>query len=291
LNDADNLAGNRRIQGEPASLFANGDPFFRDRRARRPPKPRLSFFITKQFLTAMAAGPLGFPAQSRGAVERRHFALSIAFQRSLDFAFCALMLFQGFGAKLRITNKWMDTVSDEDLIKQIATGNRLALEALYGRHRVKLYRFLVRLAKNETAAEDILIDVFFDVWQQAGRFEARSTASTWLFAIARFKALSARRECQHLELGPDEDIIEDPSDDPEAFTQKVDKRKIIQRCLKLLSVPHREVIDLVYYHEKSIKEVGEILGIPDNTVKTRMFHARKRLSDLLVAAGVDRGWP
>jgi RNA polymerase sigma-70 factor, ECF subfamily len=185
----------------------------------------------------------------------------------------------------------MDTLPDEDLIKHIAKGDRLALEVLYGRHRIKLYRFLVRLAHNETTAEDILSDVFFDVWQQAGRFEARSRVSTWLFAIARFKALSARRERQHLELGPDEDKIEDPCDDPESLMQKADKGKIIERCLNLLSVAHREVIDLVYYHEKSAEEVGEILRIPENTVKTRMFHARKRLSELLVAAGVDRGWP
>jgi RNA polymerase sigma-70 factor, ECF subfamily len=185
----------------------------------------------------------------------------------------------------------MDTLSDEDLIKHIAEGNRLALEALYGRHRVKLYRFLLRLTNNEANAEDLLSDVFFDVWRQAGRFEARSSVSTWVFAIARFKALSTRRERQHLELGPDEDNIEDPGDDPENLMQKADKGKIIQHCLKQLSVAHREVIDLVYYHEKSIKDVGDILGIPENTVKTRMFHARKCLSELLVAAGVDRGWP
>jgi RNA polymerase sigma-70 factor, ECF subfamily len=218
-------------------------------------------------------------------------ASSIVFQRPPDFALCALMLFQGFRGKLHITKKWMDRLSDEDLIKLISTGDRLALETLYGRHRVKLYHFLRRLTNNETAAEDIVSDVFFDVWQQAGRFEARSTASTWLFAIARFKALSARRERQHLELGPGEAMIEDPSDDPESLMQKADKGKIIQHCLKLLSSLHREVIDLVYYHEKSIKEAGEILRIPENTVKTRMFHARKRLSELLVAAGVDRGWP
>ena len=134
-------------------------------------------------------------------------------------------------------------------------------------------------------------DVFFDVWQQAGRFEARSTVSTWLFAIARFKALSAKRERLHRELGSHEDMIEDPSDDPENLMQKVDKGKIIERCLTQLSAPHREVVDLVYYHEKSVKEVGEILRIPENTVKTRMFHARKHLSELLLAAGVDRGWP
>ncbi|WOJ91632.1 sigma-70 family RNA polymerase sigma factor (plasmid) [Methylocapsa polymorpha] len=182
-------------------------------------------------------------------------------------------------------------VSDEDLIKQIATGDRLALDALYRRHGVRLYRFLLRLINNETIAEDIVSDVFFDVWQQAGRFEARSSASTWLFAIARFKALSARRGRQHLELGSDEAMIEDPSDDPENLMLKADKGKIIGRCLSKLSVLHREVIDLVYYHGKSIEEVGKILNIPENTVKTRMFQARKRLSELLATAGVDRGWP
>jgi RNA polymerase sigma-70 factor (ECF subfamily) len=185
----------------------------------------------------------------------------------------------------------MYNVSDEDLIKRIAAGDRLALDALYRRHGANLYRFVLRLANNEATAEDILSDVFFVVWQQAGRFEGRSSVSTWLFAITRFKALTANRERQQVELGPDEYEIEDPADDPENHLQKADKAEIIERCLKLLSPAHREVIDLAYYHEKSIKEVAEILGVPENTVKTRMFHARKRLSELLLAAGVDRGWP
>ena len=185
----------------------------------------------------------------------------------------------------------MYSVSDEDLIKQIANGDRLALDALYRRHGVRLYRFLLRRINNETTAEDIVSDVFFDVWGQAGRFEGRSSASTWLFAIARFKALSVRRERQHLELGQAEAMIEDPSDDPENLMLKADKGKIIGRCLNMLSVLHREVIDLVYYHGRSIEEVAQILGISENTVKSRMFQARKRLSELLVLAGVDRGWP
>jgi RNA polymerase sigma-70 factor, ECF subfamily len=248
-------------------------------------------FLALKTACAQTACRFGAAAASPRAVDR---AVRSRFHRFPVVAwFCVLCfdVFQGFRAKLRTTNKWMHRLSDEDLVKQIATGDRVALAALYVRHRVKLYRFVLRLTNNETAAEDIVSDVFFDVWQQAGRFEARSKASTWFFAIARFKALSVRRERQHLELGPDKAIIEDPHDDPESSMQKVDKGKIIQHCLKLLSSPHREVIDLVYYHEKSIKEVGEILRIPENTVKTRMFHARKRLSELLVAAGVDRGWP
>ncbi|MCL2384956.1 MAG: sigma-70 family RNA polymerase sigma factor [Alphaproteobacteria bacterium] len=185
----------------------------------------------------------------------------------------------------------MDRLSDEDLIKKIGLGDRLAIDVLYRRHHIRLYRFVLRLTNNEAVAEDIVSDVFFYVWQNADRFEARSTVSTWMFAIARFKALSLRREHQHKELGSEEALIEDPADNPERVVQKLDKSETIDLCLKMLSVIHREVIDLVYYHEKSIEEVGEILCIPVNTVKSRMFHARKRLSELLLSAGMDRGWP
>jgi RNA polymerase sigma-70 factor (ECF subfamily) len=65
----------------------------------------------------------------------------------------------------------------------------------------------------------------------------------------------------------------------------------LRRCLQALTPDHREVIDLVYYHDKSVEEVAEIIGIPEATVKTRMFYARRKLSELLKAAGIDRGWP
>jgi RNA polymerase sigma-70 factor (ECF subfamily) len=111
-------------------------------------------------------------------------------------------------------------------------------------------------------------------------------------AIARFKALSALRR------RPDEELddetaagIEDPSDSPETALEKKDKSAIIRKCLTGLSAEHREIIDLVYYHEKSVEEVALIVGIPENTVKTRMFYARKRLAELLKAEGIERGWP
>ena len=85
--------------------------------------------------------------------------------------------------------------------------------------------------------------------------------------------------------------LEDPDDDPEIARQKQDKGALMRSCLARLSPEHREVIDLVYYHEKSVAEVAEITGAPQATVKTRMFYARKRLSELFAEAGVDRGWP
>ena len=90
--------------------------------------------------------------------------------------------------------------SDEMLVERIAAGNKLAMQVLFARHRTPVYRWLLRLVGNETVAEDLLSDVFFDVWQQAGRFKGRSAVTTWLLSIARFKALSARRRRTHTEL-------------------------------------------------------------------------------------------
>jgi RNA polymerase sigma-70 factor, ECF subfamily len=163
---------------------------------------------------------------------------------------------------------------------------------LYARCHVRVFRFVVRLVRDEGTAEDLISEVFLDVWRQAGRFEGRSAVSTWVLAIARFKALSALRRRPDEEL--DEEAagaIEDPTDDPEMSLEKKNKSVLIRKCLTGLSADHREIIDLVYYHEKSVEEVAEIVGIPENTVKTRMFYARKKLAELLKAAGIERGWP
>jgi RNA polymerase sigma-70 factor (ECF subfamily) len=181
--------------------------------------------------------------------------------------------------------------SDEALMARIAAGDRDAMRALYVRHHMRVHRFVLRLVRNQTVAEDVISETFLDVWRQAGSFEGRSAVSTWLLAIARFKALSILRRKKEDEL--DEDGITalvDPVDNPEVAAQKRDTGQILRQCLTALSRDHREIIDLVYYHEKSVEEVAKIVGIPEATVKTRMFYARKRLSKLLKSAGVDRAW-
>jgi RNA polymerase sigma-70 factor, ECF subfamily len=186
----------------------------------------------------------------------------------------------------------MQTNSDEALIGRIANGDRLAMQVLFARHHVRVYRFVLRLVRNEAKAEDLISEVFLDVWRQAGKFEGRSAASTWMLSIARFKALSALRKRTEEEL--DEETagaIEDQADNPEVSLAKKDKAVVLRQCLSKLSAEHREVVDLVYYHEKSVEEVAGIVGIPEATVKTRMFYARKKLSELLKEQGIDRGWP
>jgi len=182
--------------------------------------------------------------------------------------------------------------ADEVLITRIACGDRAAMQVLFGRHHVRIFRFGLRLVRNEQVAEDLVSEVFLDVWRQAGKFEGRSSVSTWLLAITRFKALSALRRRKDAELDDEAAAaIEDPSDGPELAVQKKDTSDVLRKCLEGLSPDHREIVDLVYYHEKSVEEVANIVGIPENTVKTRLFYARKKLADLLQAAGVQRGWP
>ena len=183
-------------------------------------------------------------------------------------------------------------IADDVLLARIARGDRLAMQVLYGRHHVRVFRFGLRLVRNEQLAEDLISEVFLDVWRQAGKFEGRSAVSTWILAITRFKALSAMRRRQDAELDDETAAaIEDTSDDPEVAVQKKDKGEALRRCLTALSAEHREIVDLVYYHEKSVEEVARIVGIPENTVKTRLFYARKKLAELLKAAGIERGWP
>ena len=179
--------------------------------------------------------------------------------------------------------------SDDMLLESIADGNRTAMHMLYCRHNVRVYRFILRIVRDATTAEDLVSQVFLDVWRTAGQFQGRSQVSTWLLSIARFKALTAMRQRRFEDIDQ-EDVrqIPDGADTPETSLDRSDTSAILRACVQKLSPAHREIITLVYYHEKSVEEVGQIIGIPQSTVKTRMFYARKQLADLLKGAGVDR---
>jgi RNA polymerase sigma-70 factor (ECF subfamily) len=181
------------------------------------------------------------------------------------------------------------SLSDDALIKQIADGNKLAMRALFARHQLRVYRFALRIVRDSATAEDVVSEVFIDAWQHAGRYEGRSSVSTWLLGICRHKALTAanRRTTESIDSETAMNVV-DPANTPEAELGQKDTGSVIRRCLAALSPEHAEMIDLVYYQEKSIKEIVEILGIPENTVKTRMFYARKRLAALVAAEGIDR---
>jgi RNA polymerase sigma-70 factor, ECF subfamily len=172
--------------------------------------------------------------------------------------------------------------TDEALIAAIAADDQRAMRTLYNRHRVRVFRFAIRLVGDAASAEDVVSEAFIEVWRQADRFERRSSVSTWIMSIARFKALSVRRRRQEVDF--DEKLAEtiaDQSSTPEQAVLEMDRSAQLRACLIQLSPDHREIVDLVYYHDKTIEEVAEIVGVPKNTVKTRMFYARRRLAQLL----------
>ena len=183
-------------------------------------------------------------------------------------------------------------INDTELLSRIAAGEQSAVRSLFARHHLRIFRFIMRKTGNEATAEELTNEVFLEIWRHAGKFEGRSKASTWMLSIAHNRTVSflRRRSEAQLEDGVAE-AIPDDADTPETTSSKRDKGEQIRACMERLSPDHRAIIDLVYYHEKSIAEIAEVLDIPPGTVKTRMFHARKKLGELLREAGVDRGWP
>ena len=175
--------------------------------------------------------------------------------------------------------------SDDVLVQRVAAGNRLAMHGLFARHHARVYRFILRWVGDPSVAEDATGEVFLSLWRQADQFKAQSSVSTWLLAIARDKAVAElrRRRCEAF--GEDVTAVADPADGPDVTLHAKDRGQALRLCLAQLSPEHREMIDLVYYHEKSIEEIAEIVDIPEDTVKTRTFYARTRLVDLLGSAG------
>ena len=182
--------------------------------------------------------------------------------------------------------------SDRELVERVAKGDRAAVRLLFMRHHARIYRFVTRQTGSDVMADDIANEVFLELWRQAPAFEGRSEVSTWLLGIARFKALSALRKKKE-EWIDDEAAaaVPDMADTPEVAVMKDDKATALKRMVNALPEEHRTVVDLAYYHAKSVGEIAAILSIPVATVKTRMFYARKKLGEALKAAGFERGWP
>jgi RNA polymerase sigma-70 factor (ECF subfamily) len=181
--------------------------------------------------------------------------------------------------------------SDDALIAAIAEGDKLAMKVLFARHNVRVYRFALRLTRDEALAEDVVSEVFLHAWRGARNFQAKSKVSTWLLAIAHNKAKDAIQRRRHEYLS-DEDAaaVEDTADNPETTWGKIELGQLLRTCLTKLPAAQREVLDLVYYHHKSVEEVAQIVGAQASTVKTRMFYARNRLAQMLKDAGVEHAW-
>ena len=171
---------------------------------------------------------------------------------------------------------------DEELIAQIATGEQAALRTLFTRHYTRVYRFVSRFVKDRDAVEEVVNDTFLIAWQQAPRFEGRSRVATWLLGIARYRALGAvkARQAHPESMEQHEATLVDPSERVDARMQREDSSHYLKRCLAMLPREQALLIELHYFSDKSPKEAAALTGVPLNTIKTRMFLARKKLATM-----------
>jgi RNA polymerase sigma-70 factor (ECF subfamily) len=167
------------------------------------------------------------------------------------------------------------------LMRMIAAGDRHAFDSLYRAYFHRLRRFLDRMTHSVTTIEEVVNDTMLVVWRRAATFDGSCKVSTWIFAIAFRTALKA---VKYLEEPLDFDEMLHPSEDtqtPEAILSRKELQHQVEQAVRLLPFEQRIVVSLTYYHGADYAEIAQIMGCPLNTVKTRMFLARKRLKDLL----------
>ena len=174
-------------------------------------------------------------------------------------------------------------LADEvDLLRRVAQGERLAFDVFYRTYYRRLHRFLEQVIRRPELIGEVLNDTMLVVWRKAGTFNQGSRVSTWVFAIAYRRALKAlkRASDRSVEVG----MGEDPGQVDSGLEQSLIERDTARRlrtALAVLSPDQRAVVELTYYHGYAYREVAQIVGCPVDTVKTRMFHARRKLRDLL----------
>ncbi|MCG6659091.1 sigma-70 family RNA polymerase sigma factor [Halomonas campisalis] len=183
----------------------------------------------------------------------------------------------------------MDDRPDNELLTAIANQEMPALSELYRRHQRRVYHFVLSKLNDPFTANDLLNDTMLEVWRSAGRFQGRARVTTWLLSIAHHKVLDLWRQQgrrQSTEL--DETMIdESPGADVEAVTLAVRDKERLAQCMARLSTEHREILHLVFFEELNYEEIGQIIGIPEGTVKSRVHHAKKLLKQHLT--NLDRG--
>ncbi len=177
----------------------------------------------------------------------------------------------------------MTAETDLDLIGAVAAGDRQAFVRFYDRYRRKVARFVSRLTWRTDVVEETVNDTMVAVWQGAGSFRGRSRVSTWVMGIAYRTAL---KRVKQVTRRPEEELTDQAAattEMPDAALARSQGSARIRVALDKLSPEHRAVIELTFYGDCSYQEIAVIVGCPQNTVKTRMFHARRRLKRLLGA--------
>jgi len=169
---------------------------------------------------------------------------------------------------------------EAELIARIARGDRSAFDRLYRAYLPRLARFLQQVTRRPQAIEEVVNDTMLVVWRKAATYTSESKVSTWIFAIAYRRGLKLVKRFDEPVADDAQDAI--ASDDaPEGAVMQRQLREALGAAMAQVSAEQRAVVELTYYHGCAYREIAEIMGCPVDTVKTRMFHARRRLRQLL----------
>lgn len=187
------------------------------------------------------------------------------------------------GPDVRSERRGSAALDDVALINRVAGRDCGAFESLYRGYYPRLRRFIERVTRRPQIVDEIVNDTMLVVWRKAPSYNLRSKVSTWIFGIAFRRSLKAlKRTDDPVDFLPDE-CPDEGSEGPEGLLVQSERRQTLLRALAALSPDHRAVIELTYFEGCSCAEIAEIMRCPVGTVKTRMFHARRRLRVLLPA--------
>lgn len=179
----------------------------------------------------------------------------------------------------------MDNDRVRELLERIGRQDEAAFRELYKAFSRRVYAYVLNRVRDHARAEEILVDTMYEVWRAPARFHGDAQFATWLIGIARNKALMAYRSQRPDEMHDDLDDIAETraSDTPDGFAQLAAKQRGegVQVCMGKLSDEHRECMHLVFFEGLSLAEVATVQGCPENTVKTRLFHARQKIKNCL----------
>lgn len=185
----------------------------------------------------------------------------------------------------------IDDTHARQLLSRCARRDESALVELHRLLARRIHAFAWQRLRNEEEAQTVVVDTLHEVWKSAARFRGESLVTTWVLGIARFKSMELRRQVQ-----PEADDIDDhadtlaaDTDDGEAALARWQEAQAVRRCLAELSAAHRECMQLVYYEGMGLAEVALVQHVPENTVKTRLFHARRQMRTCVEHAGDRHG--
>jgi RNA polymerase sigma-70 factor, ECF subfamily len=172
----------------------------------------------------------------------------------------------------------------EDLLRRIAAKDEAALEQLYRLMAPRILAFAQRRLDDAAAADEVVSETLYEVWNHAARFRGGSQPSTWILGIARHKLLDKLRKRNSFELQEMSDEVLNIADEsPGVFAELAAQQQSAQvmLCLETLPQAQRECLHLVFYEDLALAEIAEVQGCPENTVKTRLFHARRKMRECL----------